>query len=83
MSNSNAASTIRGPTPGLPSRRAPAQPAGNHQVQDKEELVVEAEHDPLAEPLDSRRTMRPCTTAIGGSTDRSTNGLSSNSRCRG
>jgi len=34
------------------TRLAPAQTPRNHEVQDEEELVLELDHDPLADPLD-------------------------------
>ena len=65
----------RRPCPGRRARRRiPAQAAGDHEVDDEEEIVLEAEHDALAEPA----TPRPsCPTArrAAGSTVRSTNGL--------
>ena len=35
------------------ARRAPAEPARNHEVQDEIELVIEGNHDPLAESTDA------------------------------
>ena len=50
LSNSKKASALRA---GLLAGREPAQPAGDHQVDDEEELALEREDDALAEPLDA------------------------------
>ena len=40
----------------LPLRRAPPEPAGDHEVDHEEAFPLEREHDPLAESLDPRDT---------------------------
>src|SRR5207249_134961 len=40
----------RGPARNLRPRRPPAEPAGDHQVQDEKEILLELEDDPLAHP---------------------------------
>ena len=45
----NDASRILPPKPGCPARRAPPEPARNHQVDDEEEFVIEFEDDALAQ----------------------------------
>ena len=56
------------------ARIAPAQAARDHQVQHREQILVEREHDPLAKAAQAG-TGRPCSAAIGGSTVRTRNGL--------
>ena len=55
-SNSKKASALRRR---LLARREPAQPAGDHQVDDDEELALEGQDDALAEPLDADRRAGP------------------------
>src|SRR4051794_23249482 len=43
-------------------RRFPAEPAGNHQVNDDEELVFAPQHNPLAQPLKTGHSL----SLIGG-----------------
>ena len=65
--------------PGTARRAPPAQPAGDHEVQDEEQLVVELEDDALAEPAQAARPCRPIASS-GGSTVRTRNGLPTRTR---
>ena len=59
-----------GAAPGFHFRRP-----GDHQVQDEEQIVLEHEDDALAEALACRRRACRTSSASGGSTERSRNGL--------
>ena len=57
LSNSRSASVILAGA--LPPLRQPLQPPGDHEVDDEEVVVVEAEHDALAEARDRRAPCLP------------------------
>ena len=60
--------------------RQPAQPPRDHQVDHEEELALELEHDPLADPAEADGRVCPRRTAIGGTAVRRTNGEISRTR---
>ena len=58
----------------LRAGRQPFEAAGDHQMDDDEEIGFEPDHDPLAEAANAM-TRLPASSDGGGSTVRSTNGL--------
>jgi hypothetical protein len=70
----------RDPPRRLASGREPLEAAGDHQVDDQEELALEPEDDPLGESLDAL-DLSPSAVASGGTAVRTRNGFSTLIRC--
>ena len=69
--------TPRATLPGdLRAALLPVEPAGDHQVEDEEQVALELEDDPLAEAPEADDPL-PLGRASGGSNERSRNGLAS------